>query len=645
MFKLVIQDDEGKTTVVPLIRDEITIGRKEGNTIRLTERNVSRKHARIVRANGAVAIEDLGSYNGVRVNGTRISQRTPLTISDRVQIGDYLIELKAEGAEQGAGAPQSYEDAKTQPVERIDPNYRGPTTPLPQGAFVPPAQPMVGDPSSTLVALSDTDPRMRSVPAAVPGGTISQYARMVILSSNFAGREYELTKPQMVIGRTDDNDIVVNHRSISRNHAKIVREPETGRYTIMDLQSSNGVRVNGEEYGKVELRRGDLVDLGHVRMRFVDVGEDFLFGRDAVAVDVPTGGGKGKWIALAGLLVVGGVVAAVVMGGGGGGGNKEKGSDTGSTAASNKTGPSPSAAPDAGAKIAIAPDAMAEVNPTDDKEKQIGALRDQIAAATQAETWPEVVTGCKSLLELLPDDQGCKDAIDNAKKEQTAQLKYDDFNAAVAKKDYPGVARIFKEIDDDLYKEKARPEHDRMRDDYVSAVRARAASLADKGKCKEIDALAVEAGKLWPEAEQAVKDEAKNCKATVASTDNGHGTKTGSGGHDTGGHDTGGHDTGGHDTGGHDTGGHDTGGSTTDVATLVQQANDAARAGQYGKALRAAEDALKQESGNQQALTAAAIAACNLKDAGKAKKYINKLSGQRQGMARQICLRNNVTID
>src|SRR5688572_5421982 len=116
MFKLVIQDDEGKTTVVPLIRDEITIGRKEGNTIRLTERNVSRKHARIVRANGTVAIEDLGSYNGVRVNGTRIAQRTALTISDRVQIGDYLIELKAEGAEQA----DSYGDARTQPIERVD---------------------------------------------------------------------------------------------------------------------------------------------------------------------------------------------------------------------------------------------------------------------------------------------------------------------------------------------------------------------------------------------------------------------------------------------------------------------------------------------------------------------------------------------
>ena len=47
MFKLTIEDDEGKTTVVPLARDEITIGRLEGNTIRLTERNVSRRHARL----------------------------------------------------------------------------------------------------------------------------------------------------------------------------------------------------------------------------------------------------------------------------------------------------------------------------------------------------------------------------------------------------------------------------------------------------------------------------------------------------------------------------------------------------------------------------------------------------------------------
>src|SRR4051812_19501558 len=98
MYKLIIEDDEGKTTVVPLIRDEITIGRKEGNTIRLTERNVSRRHAKLVKSNGTVFIEDLTSYNGIKVNGDRIAGRAPVNEGDRVQIGDYQLALKLDKA-------------------------------------------------------------------------------------------------------------------------------------------------------------------------------------------------------------------------------------------------------------------------------------------------------------------------------------------------------------------------------------------------------------------------------------------------------------------------------------------------------------------------------------------------------------------
>ena len=139
------------------------------------------------------------------------------------------------------------------------------------------------------------------------------------MSSNFAGKEFELSRPQMIIGRTDENDIVVNHRSISRNHAKVVREPDTGRYTVSDLQSSNGVRVNGQDYGKVELRRGDVVDLGHVRLRFVEPGEDFVFARDGVITDVPESGGKrGMLIGILALVVlVGGVGVYFATRGGG----------------------------------------------------------------------------------------------------------------------------------------------------------------------------------------------------------------------------------------------------------------------------------------------------------------------------------------
>ncbi len=330
MYKLVIQDDEGKTTVVPLIRDELTIGRKEGNTIRLTERNVSRRHARLIRSNGSITIEDLNSYNGIRVNGSRIQGRCQIRETDRVQIGDYLIELKSEAHDKADTLSE-----RTIPIDRIDPHA---TTPVPDSvepsdsavattrmnkteaaavlgaSFVP----AVTEP---MAPLPDTDPSPGASGPVPPGAAAGvsppvapaahpvAHARLVVLSTGLAGREFELDKPAMVIGRTEDNDVCINHRSISRHHAKVVRE--NGRHAIVDLQSSNGVRVNGEEYGKVELRRADVIDLGHVRLRFVEAGEDFLFGRDAQAVDVvPQSSSRtAMWVAL-GLLVVG---AAVVL--------------------------------------------------------------------------------------------------------------------------------------------------------------------------------------------------------------------------------------------------------------------------------------------------------------------------------------------
>src|SRR5450755_843298 len=312
MFKLVIQDDEGKTTVVPLIRDEITIGRKEGNTIRLTERNVSRRHARILRSNNEVQIEDLGSYNGIRVNNARIAERVSLRISDQVQIGDYKLYLKAEGVEQ-------VDDARTMPIERIE-NLVTDAMPAVQANGTAPQTAIPGTPPppvSRALGVADTDQAGSPVATAAQRAALTEttgYGKLCVLSSNFAGKEFELTRPQMIVGRTDENDLVINHRSISRNHAKITRDTDTLRYTISDLQSSNGVRVNGQDYGKVELRRGDVVDLGHVRLRFVEPGEDFVFARDAVIADVEgTGPKKGMMIAIILAVVVIGAVGAFFL--------------------------------------------------------------------------------------------------------------------------------------------------------------------------------------------------------------------------------------------------------------------------------------------------------------------------------------------
>ena len=97
-MKLIIEDDEGRKTVVPFVREEITIGRQEGNTIRLTERNVSRRHARLLRQNGHVVVEDLGSYNGIKINGERIQGQTSVNDGDLIQIGDYDLAIQSEAS-------------------------------------------------------------------------------------------------------------------------------------------------------------------------------------------------------------------------------------------------------------------------------------------------------------------------------------------------------------------------------------------------------------------------------------------------------------------------------------------------------------------------------------------------------------------
>ncbi|HTU62589.1 MAG TPA: FHA domain-containing protein, partial [Polyangiales bacterium] len=108
MVRLVISDNEGSTTVVPLLRDEVTIGRKEGNTIRLTERNISRRHVQLVRVGGIYKLRDLDSYNGVLVNGRKVEGESTITSGDQIQLGDYTILVEEEvGARSGAPSHQA----------------------------------------------------------------------------------------------------------------------------------------------------------------------------------------------------------------------------------------------------------------------------------------------------------------------------------------------------------------------------------------------------------------------------------------------------------------------------------------------------------------------------------------------------------
>ncbi|HVP60545.1 MAG TPA: FHA domain-containing protein [Myxococcaceae bacterium] len=140
-MKLVIEDDEGHRREVPLDRDEVTIGRREDNLVHLPERNVSRHHARLIRRDGAVLVEDLRSANGTRVNGVRITDPVPLGDGDLVRIGDYGVALRPDEMPLDVPLPRTT-------VPEPPPGFRGDVLadtaphPLVVGAEAPPEVPV-----------------------------------------------------------------------------------------------------------------------------------------------------------------------------------------------------------------------------------------------------------------------------------------------------------------------------------------------------------------------------------------------------------------------------------------------------------------------------------------------------------------------
>jgi len=69
------------------------------------------------------------------------------------------------------------------------------------------------------------------------------------------------------IGRTPDNDLQLDAKFVSRHHAVILVGPAGA--VLEDLNSTNGVQVNGRRVTRQTLRDGDQIAIGRMRYRFV----------------------------------------------------------------------------------------------------------------------------------------------------------------------------------------------------------------------------------------------------------------------------------------------------------------------------------------------------------------------------------------
>jgi pSer/pThr/pTyr-binding forkhead associated (FHA) protein len=261
MWKLTIQDDQGtKPVVVHFVRDDYSIGRDEGNAVRLTERNISRHHARLLKGESAWRLQDLGSYNGCYVNGARVGEPQPLQHGDLIQLGDYRLTIEDESISSSAN----------------------------EGVLTLPGRP----------------------------GINTQADRLVLMAGPGAGQEFVLGAERMVLGRGEECDISINHPSVSRVHAEIRRLGE-GRYEFVDLGSANGVRINGAEMPSTLLDGRDVIELGDVLLKFLPAGEIYIAGTDDttrqfLSAPPPSGSGGVKF-AVAAVVLAGAIVVGLAM--------------------------------------------------------------------------------------------------------------------------------------------------------------------------------------------------------------------------------------------------------------------------------------------------------------------------------------------
>ena len=101
-------------------------------------------------------------------------------------------------------------------------------------------------------------------PEAGAGPTATVATRAVVSVDD---RRYVLEGPRATIGRAKDAACVLRDPNISRHHAEL-RRTSTGDWTIADLGSTNGIKVNGRRVSSTRLGPGDEVTLGTTTFLF-----------------------------------------------------------------------------------------------------------------------------------------------------------------------------------------------------------------------------------------------------------------------------------------------------------------------------------------------------------------------------------------
>jgi pSer/pThr/pTyr-binding forkhead associated (FHA) protein len=208
------------------LEDEvITLGRDKSCQVVLAQMAVSRNHARISQDGTLFFVEDLGSAYGTQVNGKPLprGEKRLLRNGDVIAIAQFDVVF-----DRVADLPQSSE-------------------------------------KTSFVARAVVKDVMRGL-----GSAEGPYFR--VMNGPKEGQRIEIADAQeLVFGREEGVDVVLNDDLVSRRHAK-VRRDWSGTH-VEDLGSRNGIRVNKKRVKRKTLRDSDELEIGGVRLLYLDPSE------------------------------------------------------------------------------------------------------------------------------------------------------------------------------------------------------------------------------------------------------------------------------------------------------------------------------------------------------------------------------------
>jgi pSer/pThr/pTyr-binding forkhead associated (FHA) protein len=91
--------------------------------------------------------------------------------------------------------------------------------------------------------------------------------KLVVISDEMKGLEFELNDEKITVGRLPDNRIRLDHSAVSSHHAEMTRKGDD--YLVRDLNSTNGTRVNGQRIVETRLYHGDTIGFAHIQMQYI----------------------------------------------------------------------------------------------------------------------------------------------------------------------------------------------------------------------------------------------------------------------------------------------------------------------------------------------------------------------------------------